>query len=342
MQRLEQAKKQSKMEVEALLRLLSGDFDSLRCFIANVEHALSEINNELNHAQNDNEQQYLRTLANVLRIVHGVKGEAATLGVDVLESYAHECETEMVAMRDGGTVTGDHMVRISVLLEGFYERYSSLAEIVGHFDAVLGKTKPDREGKKAEDTGKVAPQPIAQQITALAQRIAKDQMKQVDVVCQLEKLSALPARISQELQGISIQLVRNAVAHGIETPTERNLLQKPEAGKLQLWFEMPDNAHYDFVVRDDGCGIVPERLRAHLVKSGKMRAEEAARLSDKEVTSMLFQPGFSTATSASRDAGHGIGLDIVLEKIKGINGRLLLKSRPNLFTEFRIRFNAVT
>ncbi|MDR3158961.1 MAG: type IV pili methyl-accepting chemotaxis transducer N-terminal domain-containing protein [Zoogloeaceae bacterium] len=341
MHRLEQAKKQSKTEVEALLRLLGGDFDSLRHFIANVELALSEINKGLNRAQDDNEQ-HLHTLAKIMRIVHGVKGEAAALGVDVLESYAHECEKEMVAMRESEEgVTGDHMLRISVLLEGFYERYSSLAEIIERFAVALGKTLPEAEDKKAADAGK-APPPIAQQIAALVQRIAKDQNKQIDVSCQLEMLSTLPAHISQELQGVSIQLVRNALTHGIETPAERHMLQKPEKGKLQLWFERLDNAQYDFVVRDDGRGIVPERLRAHLAKSGKMGREEAARLSDREVMSMLFQPGFSTAASANRDAGHGIGLDIVLEKVKGINGRLLVKSRPDLFTEFRIRFNAAT
>jgi sensor histidine kinase regulating citrate/malate metabolism len=338
MHRLEQAKKQSKTEVEALLRLLGGDFDSLRHFIANVELALSEINKELNRAQDDNEQ-HLHTLAKIMRIVHGVKGEAAALGVDVLESYAHECEKEMVAMRESEEgVTGDHMLRISVLLEGFYERYSSLSEIIERFAATLGKTKP----VESANTGKAAPSAVVQQITILAQRIAKDQDKQVEISCQLEKLSTLPVHISRELQGISIQLVRNALTHGIETPAERNAMRKPEKGTLQVWCESQDNVHYDLVVRDDGRGIVPERLRAHLVKSGKMSKEEVARLSDKEVASMLFQPGFSTAESANRDAGHGIGLDVVLEKVKSINGRLLIKTNAGSFTEFRIRFNAAT
>jgi signal transduction histidine kinase len=341
MHRLEQAKKQSKTEVEALLRLLGGDFDSLRHFITNVESALSEINKELSRAQDDNEQ-LLHTLNKIMRIVHSVKGEAAALGIDVLESYAHECEKEMVAMRENeGGVTGDHMVRISVLLEGFYERYSSLAGIIERFAATLGKAKPV-EDKGGANIRKEESPAIVQQITSLAQRIAKDQDKQIKIFCQLDRLSTLPVHISQELQSISIQLVRNALTHGIETPAERNAMQKPGEGTLQVWCESWGNAQYDFVVRDDGRGIVPERLRTHLVTSGKMSREEVARLSDKEVVSWLFQPGFSTAESANRDAGHGIGLDIVLEKVKGINGRLMIKSNAGLFTEFRIRFNATT
>jgi signal transduction histidine kinase len=341
LQRLEQAKKQSKIEVEALLQLLSGDIDSLRQFIANVDHGLGQINKELSHAQDDR-GNHLHTLASILRIVHGIKGEAAALGINVLENYAHECEKEMVAMRESGEeIGGDHMVRISVLLEGFYERYSSLAVIIEHFGAALGKTRVDGEERGGVELRKAESPAVVQQITALAQRIAKEQNKQVDVSCRLEKLLTLPARVAQELQSISIQLVRNAMTHGIETPAERSAVRKSETGQLQIWCERSDNEHYDFVVRDDGRGIVPRRLRTQLAESGKMSREEVDRLSDNEVASMLFHPGVSTATVANRDAGHGIGLDIVLEKVKTIKGHLRVTSRSNLFTEFRIRFSSV-
>ncbi|MDR1647454.1 MAG: Hpt domain-containing protein [Zoogloeaceae bacterium] len=328
MQRLEQAKKQSKTEVEAFLRLLGNDFGALQQFLANVDQELAQINKEL--SQDDHRHQH--TLNNILRIVHGIKGEAAVLGVDVLEAYAHECEKEMIAIRESGDeVTGDHMLRITVLLEGFYERYSSLSEIIARFGEVLGN-----KGTQIEQAVKTPR--IASQIASLAQRIAKDQNKEVEIFCKLEMLETLPGRISQDLQGISIQLVRNALTHGIETPAERAMAHKPEKGKLHLWCERLDNTHYDFVVRDDGRGIVPERLRAHFVKNGQMSQEEAAGLSDHEIVSQLFLPGVSTATTANRDAGHGIGLDVVVEKIKNFNGHLQIKSHADLFTEFHIRF----
>ncbi|GHT86225.1 hypothetical protein FACS1894154_01190 [Betaproteobacteria bacterium] len=340
-QQLEQSKNQAKKEVEALLQLLNNDFGTLQQFISNVGLALAKINEELSLAQDaERNKDRQHTINTILRVVHGVKGEAAALGVDTLEAYAHQCELDMIAMREGGEeITGKHMVRISVLLEGFYERYSSLADIVEHF----GRGFSGQDGAVANPVSAAgaAPQtnPIVDQITSLAQRIAKDQNKQVEVSCLLENLQTLPPKVASDLQGISIQLVRNALVHGIETPAERAARQKPETGVVCVWCEYLGNRNYDFIVRDDGRGIVVDRLRESLVNSGHLSREDAARLSDQEIAGRIFRPGISTAEIANRDAGHGIGLDIVLEKVNSINGRLLVKSRPDRFTEFHIHFS---
>jgi chemotaxis protein histidine kinase CheA len=52
----------------------------------------------------------------------------------------------------------------------------------------------------------------------------------------------------------------------------------------------------------------------------------------------IFEPGFSTAAASGRDAGHGVGMDVVKEKISRLGARLRIATRPNLFTEFSIRF----
>ena len=336
MQQVEQAKSQAKTEVETLLRLASNDFDALRLFINNVGQSLGQINEKLSEPHDDVRDR-LHTLNYVMRIVHGIKGEAAVLGIEVLEAYAHECEKEMVAMRESeNPANGDQMVRIAVLLEGFYQRYSSLAQIVSRFGEAFGKTQPGR----ATGTEVAKTHPFVERITTLAQRIAADHGKQIEVSCQLDKLYRLPETVVQELQGISIQLVRNALTHGIEATDERTAHSKPESGALCLWCEYLGNGLYDFTVRDDGRGIVPDRLRQHFVKSGRMSAKEAAALSDQDIANRIFLPGISTVETADKDAGHGVGLDAVLERVKNISGHLLVRSRANLFTEFHIQFTA--
>ncbi|MDR0716731.1 MAG: type IV pili methyl-accepting chemotaxis transducer N-terminal domain-containing protein [Azoarcus sp.] len=339
-QQLEQAKSRAKIEIEALLRLAGSDFDSLRLFIDNTGESLAQINKKLSETQ-ENDRERLHTLNYVMRLVHGIKGEAAVLGIDALEEYAHASEQEMVGMRENSDregLSGEQMLRIAVLLEGFYERYSSLSFVVSRLGEALGAQAPEA-GNAGETRTEAQTNPFVQQITDLARRIAMDHGKDVEVSCQLEKLSSLPKHIVQELQSISIQLVRNALSHGIETPEERSNRQKPKTGALCLLCEYLGNNHYDFTVRDDGCGIVPERLRARLVESGRLSKEEAAAMSDEEIAQLIFQPGVSSAAKADRDAGHGVGLDIVLEKVKSFNGRMLVRSRPNMFTEFHIQFN---
>ncbi|MDR1229340.1 MAG: type IV pili methyl-accepting chemotaxis transducer N-terminal domain-containing protein [Azoarcus sp.] len=358
MQQIEQAKSKTKIEVESLLRLAGSDFPSLQQFIDNTGRSLSQINEKLSQPQED-ERARLHTLNYIMRLIHGIKGEAAILGIDVLENYAHESEQELVAMRESGHgLNGEQMLRVAVLLEGFYERYSSLSAIVSRLSEALGtKRTPPAEG--AEDTEQTesardasqtqtltpgqpvqAQHPFAGQIAALAQRIAADHGKQVEISCQLEGFASLPPHVIQELQSISIQLVRNALTHGIETPGERAERNKPVPGALGIWCKYLGNDNYDFSVRDDGRGIVPERLRNHLVKSGRMSMAEASALSDTEIAKLIFQPGVSSAAVPDKDAGHGVGLDAVMEKVKAIHGRMQVRSRPDTFTEFHVQFSA--
>jgi signal transduction histidine kinase len=324
---VEQAKDLAKKEVEALLRLIDSDFDSLRQFIERTGHALAQINEKISQSRGDTRAR-LDTLNFILRTVHGIKGEAAVLGIDTLENYAHECEKEMIVMREHAEPRGgDHVLRIAVLLKGFYERHGSFAQVVSRLGEAMGK--------KAENAG---PTPFVKQISALAQRIAADRGKQVEVDCQLEPFASLPEVVVQELQSLSIQLVRNALTHGIESPDERDRLGKPQAGALSLVCGALSNGRYTFTVRDDGRGIDPDRLRKRLVESGRLDAEDAAALGDREITRLIFQPGVSTADVADRDAGHGIGMDTVLEKVKKIGGYLRVESRPDIFTEYVIQF----
>ncbi|MDR3213508.1 MAG: Hpt domain-containing protein, partial [Azoarcus sp.] len=337
-QQVDQAKGRTKVEVEALLRLAGSDFSSLQQFVNNTGQSLAQINEKLSQTHED-ERERLHTLNYVMRLVHGIKGEAAVLGIDVVEEYAHASEQEMVAMRESGDdagLSGEQMLRLAVLLEGFYERYSSLSSVVSRLSEALGTKEPGPDTDSAQHQTQ---HPFVQQITNLAQRIAMDHGKHVEVSCQLEKLFSLPKHVVQELQSISIQLVRNALSHGIETPEERSSHRKPKTGSLCLWCEYLGNGHYDFTVRDDGRGIVPERLRSQLVKSGRLSMAEASAMSDENVARLIFQPGVSSATTANRDAGHGIGLDAVMEKVKGVNGHMLVRSRPDMFTEFHIQFS---
>ena len=335
-QQVDQAKNQAKVEVETLLRLASSDFDALQRFIDNVGESLAQINEKMS-SPNDDVRDRLHTLNYIMRNVHSIKGEAAVLGIDVLEGYAHECEKEMVAMREEDSLSGDQMLRLAVLLEGFYQRHSSLAQIVSRLGNALGKTQA------STDTEDWTPQkhPFADHITALAHRIATDHGKQIEVSCQFEKFFSLPKSTVKELQDISIQLVRNALSHGIETPDRRAEHNKPPVGALSLWCEYLGHGQYTFTVRDDGCGIVPERLREHFVKKQFMSAEEAIAMSDQEIANRLFQPGVSTSEIADQDSGHGIGLDAVLEVVKHMGGHMLVKSRPDRFTEFNIQFSTI-
>ena len=123
------------------------------------------------------------------------------------------------------------------------------------------------------------------------------------------------------LEGISetiVHLLRNAVAHGIEPPEERESAGKPRAGRIDL------RAHQRggmvaIEVADDGRGVSAEILA---------RAEEAGSLA-----ALLSETGFSTAEEVTEVAGRGVGLDAVKRSVEGLGGGLEVRSEPGKGTE---------
>lgn len=321
---LEQAKHQAKIEVETLLKLMNNDPETLQQFFTNTESVLDVINESLKSGD-ESEQSRSAVLNAMLRSVHSIKGEAAVLGIEMLETYAHDFEREIITVRDRGELSGNEMVRITVLLDGFYDQLNTITRVVNHMaTSEQGATQAGGE-------------PFSENLRLLARRIASEQQKQVEVRTKMDQLAKLPQDLRAKLEHIIIQLLRNAVTHGIEPTEERGRVTKPTRGTVEVRCARDDNGQLELVVRDDGRGIDLQDIRDALVRRGLADATTAAAMNEHELMQKLFDPGFSTRQSADRDAGHGIGLDIVAAKVAELAGHLNVVSRADEFTEFRIQ-----
>ena len=129
-------------------------------------------------------------------------------------------------------------------------------------------------------------------------------------------------------------LVRNAVAHGVESPDVREAAGKPEYGEIRLSARQEGN-EIVLALADDGAGVNAEAVRARAVALGWLDADEA--ITPEQVESFLFRSGFSTAREVTELAGRGVGLDVVKNEIAGIGGRVRMDSTPGRGTRFTIR-----
>jgi two-component system chemotaxis sensor kinase CheA len=120
-----------------------------------------------------------------------------------------------------------------------------------------------------------------------------------------------------------IHMIRNAVDHGIESPTERGANGKPAQGTVRL-----SAAHVGgriFIqVTDDGRGIDRARVRARAVERGLL--DPAALLTDEQLDNLIFLPGLSTAETVSDISGRGVGMDVVRRNVERLGGRVLIRS----------------
>jgi chemosensory pili system protein ChpA (sensor histidine kinase/response regulator) len=129
-------------------------------------------------------------------------------------------------------------------------------------------------------------------------------------------------------------ILRNAIAHGIENPSERNMQYKPEQGQLRLTIQR-EGSEMVLTMEDDGRGINVEKIKEKALALGLI--QPYAIPSEDELIQLILSSGFSTADSVSQVAGRGVGMDVVHNEIRSLKGRLAIATEAGKGTTFTIR-----
>jgi two-component system, chemotaxis family, sensor kinase CheA len=144
----------------------------------------------------------------------------------------------------------------------------------------------------------------------------------------------LDADVLAIMQGALVQIVRNAVAHGIEADAVRRAAGKPAAGQITVHIARRGN-RIKFSCRDDGGGLALDEVRRAALRRG-MTPQAAARLSAQELIGLLLHGGISTSDSVTEIAGRGIGLDVVREACERLKGTVEVTTEPGKGTIFEL------
>jgi len=147
--------------------------------------------------------------------------------------------------------------------------------------------------------------------------------------------SALARRVLEALRGPLVQLVRNALDHGLEPPAARERAGKHRVGALVMRVEHVGNMVF-LELSDDGAGIDHERIRSLAVERGLLPAERAATATPAELTRLIFRSGFSTRDTVSETSGRGVGLDVVHAELTRLQGQIEVQSTPGQGTRFTL------
>lgn len=131
-------------------------------------------------------------------------------------------------------------------------------------------------------------------------------------------------------------IVRNAVSHGIESPSKREKTGKNPVGTIQLNAYHQAN-HLIVEVIDDGSGIDAAKIKAKALKANLISTEVAERMTTQEIFDLIFRPGFSTADEITEISGRGVGLDVVHSVLMRIKGTIETETDPGRGTTFRLK-----
>ncbi|MDP4083056.1 MAG: chemotaxis protein CheA [Bacillota bacterium] len=158
----------------------------------------------------------------------------------------------------------------------------------------------------------------------MVRQLARDLNKKIN----LEIFGAeteLDRTVIDEIGDPLVHLIRNAIDHGIETPSERRSKGKSEEGRVHLKAYHSGN-HVFIEIEDDGAGISREKVLNKAIKNNIVIAQSAASLTDKQVYELIFASGFSTAEKISDISGRGVGLDVVKNTIESLGGSVSVDS----------------
>ncbi len=122
-----------------------------------------------------------------------------------------------------------------------------------------------------------------------------------------------------------LHILRNCVDHGIEKPSERKILKKTETGNIKL-SAYHIGEQIAIKIEDDGKGIDLERVKAKAVENGIITEAEANELTEQKIIDLLGTPGLSTAKTITDISGRGVGMDVVINKVRDIGGNIQIST----------------
>ncbi len=141
--------------------------------------------------------------------------------------------------------------------------------------------------------------------------------------------------VLEKLEAPLTHLLRNAVDHGIETPEQRRLAGKPEEGTIRLRASHQAGLLV-LELSDDGGGVDLQRLRRSIVERHLSTAETVEQLSEEELLTFLFLPGFSLRDTVTEVSGRGVGLDAVQHMVRQLRGAIVLEQQAGQGSRFHL------
>lgn len=374
-QRLEKERSQNDMQIEMLTTILNVNPKVINEFIDNTKQHIEKINNILKNP-GSSQYELEGKLKAIYRDMHSLKGEASALKLHSFTKIASEAEDKLHALQNQGTLSGndflplavhlDELLTLSNTIEALGERINqssaaaapravepqvvaepAAAQPVAQVSENLSThSTSDNTYSASDDTYSDEGMDIdldddsdddyMPYYQEFAQDIATRQDKYVQLQSQTLSHVSVPERLKKPVKEISIQLLRNAIVHGVETPEARKSAGKSNVGTIELEMQ---NVGRDFVItiQDDGQGIDYDSIRRRLVEGSRYSKEEVATFSQAKLLKQLFASGFSTKEYADEDGGRGVGLDIIKSLIKEHDGSLNVNSELGKMTRFVIK-----
>lgn len=355
---MQKDKEQHNRQIEMISYLLSVDGNQLAYFIRETKARIERMNEVLKHRNTGDLKQKAEIL---YRETHSLKGDASAVHLSALVDIASKQEDKLRQLLQHTTLKGNDFLPFTVGLDEMVAMVSFIDSLLQRLN-IQGSSGINQAFLSEQETKMSKPAPAPTETVAAefdfndeptiapaqkgywqgyfenyAKDIANRQNKQVAVtVLGFDDTPVSDGRMPI-YKDIAVQLLKNAIVHGIESASLRSVSGKDNIGKITLAL-IEDGDHQKVVVSDDGAGINWEKIRQKAVEIGQVSPADADKLTAKELLRFMFSSGLSTADKQDEDAGRGVGMDIVKTLATEHRAKIGVNSRPTQFTEISISF----
>ncbi|MEG4392439.1 hybrid sensor histidine kinase/response regulator [Microcoleus sp. BROC3] len=251
----------------------------------------------------------------------------------------HEIESE----KNGSQKKSTSLMQLQDYYQRTEERLERLGTLVNHFkDRVYEDTARleliAEELESGIRTLRLLPlSTIFNLFPRAVRELAKREGKEVELVMEGANTRA-DKRILEEMKDPLMHMIRNAIDHGIETVAEREKLGKPPTATLRIkGYHTANNIIIE--VADDGRGLNLVRIKQTAVKRNICTPEELDAMTESQIKSLIFAPGFSTRTFVTEVSGRGVGLDVVRTNVEALKGSIQVESISGKGCTFRLQLS---
>ena len=266
---------------------------------------------------------------------------------DQLREVEIQAETQITsrmahsADREFDPLEFDRFTRLQELTRMMAESVSDVASVQQNLNRTIDGASGDLHTQARltrelqQDLMRVRMIPFAS-ISERLYRVTRQTSKEMDKRVNLDIRGTgveMDRSVLEKMVGPFEHLLRNAIVHGIESKEQRRASGKGEVGELLIEIRQEGN---EVVIHftDDGQGLNLARIREKAKSVGLLGQDES--MPDSEITNMIFESGFSTASEVTELAGRGVGMDVVRSEATSLGGRVSVNSVPGQGAHFTI------
>ncbi len=331
--RLARALETARAAHEMAMAVLRTDPTVLRTFLQDAASSVSLIQSLL-HLPARTREAFRDKLGRILLQVHGLRERAGLLGMGPIAVQAAGFEAALESLRTRDDLTGDEFLPLAVQLDELCSLLTSSSQLAEQRAASDAFTpQPAVSALRLREAELGWPAECSKRLQALVQRVGqeKEQLAQLT----LRGMESVPECYRRNVDYLLLQLVRNAIEHGIETQAERLAAQKPAVGNITVECISRPELGVEISVRDDGRGFDVAPIGRIAVAKGLISAETLPTTDPHTLLGLIFRPAFTTEGVEGLE-GRGLGMVFLRELITRMAGQVSVATKSGRYTRFRV------